>query len=282
MWIGKVGKRQEYVTENLVLSCKWYLNKNNKLSYNDHEYKQHHWNVWTQTEQEELIQWLEESHNLQKMKKSSGISRKAIIAEIATRIPLKPAVKQILSDQPNVWPRALYNSGCEGQDTTSTVKGLLNAITRTVGGRGGRNESKEAKEQEGEGKGNEEEVERYGEESNEVEEQVVINWGLGEEEEVEEIQEGEREEVVFEGEKYSEERGEIREEEDEGIEVRRENREDGWGRQGDGRSTFKAGNQAVLLTLGMRSSRKHCLLEIKVEDDNDGDADTMSSIGGLT
>ncbi|RPA97590.1 hypothetical protein L873DRAFT_1844779 [Choiromyces venosus 120613-1] len=49
--------------------------------------------VWTQTEQEELIQWLEEPHNLQKIKKGSGISKKAIIVEIATRIPSKPAVK---------------------------------------------------------------------------------------------------------------------------------------------------------------------------------------------
>lgn len=49
--------------------------------------------VWTQTEQEELIQWLEEPHNLQKTKKGSGISKKTIIAEIAARIPSKPAVK---------------------------------------------------------------------------------------------------------------------------------------------------------------------------------------------
>ena len=49
--------------------------------------------VWTQTEQEQLIQWLEEPQNLQKTKKGSGISKKAVIAEIATRIPSKPAVK---------------------------------------------------------------------------------------------------------------------------------------------------------------------------------------------
>ncbi|RPB00785.1 hypothetical protein L873DRAFT_1842777 [Choiromyces venosus 120613-1] len=221
------------------------------------------------------------------MKKGSGISKKAIIVEIATQIPSKPAVKvgykydnllksyraaaklnnqsgwglsegdlntgrrylrdkllsqclyffrleQILGDWSNVRPPALYDSGCEGRDTTSAVKALPNAIARPVRGRGGRDKRKEAKEQEGEGKENEEEVERYGEESKEAEEEVGINWDLGEKEEVEEIQEGEREEVVFEGEEYSEERGEIREEEGEGSEVRRKNREDGQGRQGDG------------------------------------------------
>jgi len=49
--------------------------------------------VWTQTEQKQLIQWLEEPHNLQKTKKGSGISKKAIITEIAAQIPSKPVVK---------------------------------------------------------------------------------------------------------------------------------------------------------------------------------------------
>jgi len=49
--------------------------------------------VWTQSEQEQLIQWLEEPENLRKTKKGSGISKKTIIAEIAILIPTKPAVK---------------------------------------------------------------------------------------------------------------------------------------------------------------------------------------------
>ena len=47
--------------------------------------------VWTQSEQEQLIQWLEEPENLLKTKKGSGISKKTIIAEIL--ISTKPAVK---------------------------------------------------------------------------------------------------------------------------------------------------------------------------------------------
>ena len=49
--------------------------------------------IWTQSEQEQLIQWLEEPENLRKTKKESGISKKTIIAEIAVLIPTKPAVK---------------------------------------------------------------------------------------------------------------------------------------------------------------------------------------------
>ena len=49
--------------------------------------------VWTQSEQEQLIQWLEEPENLHKAKKGSGISKKTIIAEIAILIPTKPGVK---------------------------------------------------------------------------------------------------------------------------------------------------------------------------------------------
>ena len=49
--------------------------------------------IWTHSEQEELIQWLEEPQNLRKTKKGSGISKKAIIAEIATQIATKPLIK---------------------------------------------------------------------------------------------------------------------------------------------------------------------------------------------
>jgi len=49
--------------------------------------------VWTQTEQVQLIQWLEDPENLRKTKKGSGVSKKAIISEIAAQIPTKPPVK---------------------------------------------------------------------------------------------------------------------------------------------------------------------------------------------
>jgi len=49
--------------------------------------------VWTQTEQEQLIQWLEDPENLRKTNKGSGVSKKAIISEIAAQIPTKPPVK---------------------------------------------------------------------------------------------------------------------------------------------------------------------------------------------
>lgn len=49
--------------------------------------------AWTKAETEKLIQWLEDPNNLQKLKKGSGITKKAIIAEIATVIPTKEVVK---------------------------------------------------------------------------------------------------------------------------------------------------------------------------------------------
>jgi hypothetical protein len=49
--------------------------------------------IWTQDENEQLIQWLEDPTNLQKTKKGSGISRKKIIAEIAAEIQTKSDVK---------------------------------------------------------------------------------------------------------------------------------------------------------------------------------------------
>jgi len=39
-----------------------------------------------------LIEWLEEPENLRKIKKRSGISKKQIISEIASKIPTKAAL----------------------------------------------------------------------------------------------------------------------------------------------------------------------------------------------
>ena len=49
--------------------------------------------LWTQDENEQLVQWLEEPQNLRKLRKGSRVLKKMIIADIATQIPTKPAIK---------------------------------------------------------------------------------------------------------------------------------------------------------------------------------------------
>ncbi|KAG0137000.1 hypothetical protein HOY82DRAFT_598020 [Tuber indicum] len=49
--------------------------------------------IWTKDETEILMQWLEDPENLRKIKKGSGITKTAIVAEIATHIPTKEVVK---------------------------------------------------------------------------------------------------------------------------------------------------------------------------------------------
>jgi len=49
--------------------------------------------IWTEIENEQLMQWLEDPENLRKMKKGSGVSKKALIAEISLQIPTKPTIK---------------------------------------------------------------------------------------------------------------------------------------------------------------------------------------------
>ncbi|RPA99557.1 hypothetical protein L873DRAFT_1789500 [Choiromyces venosus 120613-1] len=49
--------------------------------------------IWTEDENEQLIQWLEDPVNLQKTKKGSRMSKKMIITKIAIQIPTKPVVK---------------------------------------------------------------------------------------------------------------------------------------------------------------------------------------------
>jgi len=49
--------------------------------------------VWTISETEALITWLEKPEKLRKTKKGSGVSKKQIIKEIAAKIPTTPEVK---------------------------------------------------------------------------------------------------------------------------------------------------------------------------------------------
>ncbi|KAG0633043.1 hypothetical protein HOY80DRAFT_1006315 [Tuber brumale] len=49
--------------------------------------------IWTPEESEQLIEWLEESENQQKLKKGSGITKKQIFHEISLQISTKPPVK---------------------------------------------------------------------------------------------------------------------------------------------------------------------------------------------
>ena len=49
--------------------------------------------IWTRAETEQLIVWLEEPENLQKIRKGSGITKRQVIGEIAATIPPKAQVK---------------------------------------------------------------------------------------------------------------------------------------------------------------------------------------------
>jgi len=49
--------------------------------------------IWTQDENKQLVQWLDDTENRRKLKKESGILKNIIIADIATQIPTKPAIK---------------------------------------------------------------------------------------------------------------------------------------------------------------------------------------------
>jgi len=49
--------------------------------------------IWTISETEALIEWLEEPENFRKTKKGSGISKRQIIKEIAAKIRTKPEIK---------------------------------------------------------------------------------------------------------------------------------------------------------------------------------------------
>jgi len=39
--------------------------------------------IWTENENEQLIQWLEDPENLRKIKNGSGVSKRVLIAEIS-------------------------------------------------------------------------------------------------------------------------------------------------------------------------------------------------------
>ena len=49
--------------------------------------------IWTENENQQLIQWLEDPENLRKIKKGSGVSKKALITKISLEIPTKPTIK---------------------------------------------------------------------------------------------------------------------------------------------------------------------------------------------
>ncbi|KAG0126626.1 hypothetical protein HOY82DRAFT_542449 [Tuber indicum] len=49
--------------------------------------------IWTEDENEQLIQWLEDPENLRKMKQGSGVSKKSLITQIALQIPTKSTIK---------------------------------------------------------------------------------------------------------------------------------------------------------------------------------------------
>lgn len=53
--------------------------------------------IWTENENEQLIQWLEDPENLRKIKKGSGVSKKALLAEISLQIPTKPTSRLVTS-----------------------------------------------------------------------------------------------------------------------------------------------------------------------------------------
>ena len=104
-----------------------------------------------------------------------------------------------------------------------------------MGGRGERGTGERDEEEKEEGEVNEEEVERYGEDSDAAEEEVGINWGLGEEEELEGGQNGGGEEMEIGGGEYLQEKEDFRKEASGERGVGRENKEDSWGRGGDSR-----------------------------------------------
>ncbi|RPA90912.1 hypothetical protein L873DRAFT_370788 [Choiromyces venosus 120613-1] len=49
--------------------------------------------IWTASETEQLIGWLEDPENMRKIRKGSRVTKKQVIGEITLRIPTKPAVK---------------------------------------------------------------------------------------------------------------------------------------------------------------------------------------------
>ncbi|KAG0644283.1 hypothetical protein HOY80DRAFT_997044 [Tuber brumale] len=111
-----------------------------------------------------MVQWLEESENLSKMKKVSSIAKKQMVKEIATKIPTKAAIKvgytydnllksyrevaklnnqseKLLSrcpfffrledpfgNHPNIYPPAQYDSGSNPKEAELAVKQLLTAM----------------------------------------------------------------------------------------------------------------------------------------------------------